>query len=99
MAGNFVQQATTTKFAFVSLRDAHRKNVWGNGSGGMTEMRSVQLPAELCGDVEKKFAHAFGSLDELLTCVLRDLVRDDARAADEAEQKLVEERLRELGYL
>ena len=62
-------------------------------------MRSVQLPSELCADVEKKFTRTFGSLEELLTCVLRDLVRDEARAADEAEQKLVEERLRELGYL
>jgi len=65
----------------------------------MSEMRTIQLPAELCAEVEKKFGHVFGSLEELLGFVLRDLSRDKARIADEAEQRLVEERLRELGYL
>lgn len=65
----------------------------------MPEMRVLQLPSELCAEAEKKFGHVFDSVEELLTAVLRDLLRDDARAADEAEQRLVEERLRELGYL
>lgn len=65
----------------------------------MPEMRTIQLPADLCVDAEKKFSSAFGGIEELLAFVLRDLLRDDARAADEAEQRLVEERLRELGYL
>jgi hypothetical protein len=30
---------------------------------------------------------------------LSELLRDDSSQADEAEQKLVEERLRELGYI
>jgi hypothetical protein len=65
----------------------------------MSDMRTIQLPADLCTDAEKKFGHLFGSVEELLASVLRDLLRGDARNADEAEQKLVEERLRELGYL
>jgi hypothetical protein len=65
----------------------------------MTEMRDVRLPAEVCAAAEKKFGHVFGSLEELLVFVLRDLARDDASRADQAEQRLVEERLRELGYL
>lgn len=65
----------------------------------MTEMREVRLPADLCAAVEKKFGHTFASLEELLTFVLRDLSRDDAAQFDQAEQRLVEERLRELGYL
>jgi hypothetical protein len=65
----------------------------------MAELRTVRLPADLCADAEKKFARAFGSVEELLTSVLHDLLRDDARTADETEQRLVEERLRELGYL
>ncbi|MGO9088656.1 MAG: hypothetical protein ACLQBK_25910 [Candidatus Sulfotelmatobacter sp.] len=64
----------------------------------MTEMRTVQLPADLCAAAEKKFAQRFGSLEELLAFVLRDLTRDEARQLDEAEQRLVEQRLRELGY-
>lgn len=65
----------------------------------MPEMRTIQLPADLCAEAEKKFDSVFGNVEEMLAFVLRDLLRDEARAADEAEQRLVEERLRELGYL
>ena len=65
----------------------------------MTEMRDVRLPADLCAAAEKKFAHKFSTLEELLGFLLRDLLRDDAVRADKAEQRLVEERLRDLGYL
>jgi hypothetical protein len=62
-------------------------------------MRTVQLPADLCVAAEKKLGQRFGSLEELLAFVLRDLTRDEASHLDEAEQRLVEQRLRELGYL
>jgi hypothetical protein len=65
----------------------------------MTEMREVRLPADLCAATEKKFGNTFANLEELLTFVLRDLSRDAAAEFDQAEQRLVEERLRELGYL
>lgn len=65
----------------------------------MADMRDVRLPADLCAAAEKKFAHVFPSLEELLVCVLRDLSRDESAQFDRAEQRLVEERLRELGYL
>ena len=65
----------------------------------MTEMRDVQLPADLCAAAEKKFGHVFTSLEELLIFVLRDLARDEAARSDQDEQRLVEQRLRELGYL
>lgn len=54
---------------------------------------------ELCAAVEKKFAGKFASVEELLVFVLRDLLRDDAVQLDRNEQKLVEQRLRDLGYL
>jgi hypothetical protein len=65
----------------------------------MTDLRAIQLPADLCSAAEKKFGQTFGSLEELLVFVLRDLMRDEARQFDEAEQHMVEQRLRELGYL
>lgn len=65
----------------------------------MTEIRAVQLPAELCAAAEKRFGHKFASVEELLTFLLQDLLRDDADQADLTEQRLVEQRLRELGYL
>ena len=65
----------------------------------MTEMRDVRLPADLCAAAEQKFSQTFANLEELLIFVLRDLSRDEASQFDQAEQRLVEERLRELGYL
>jgi hypothetical protein len=69
------------------------------GYGIVSEMRTVTLPADLCLQVEKKFSGRFGSLDQLLEFVLRDLLQDDALLADEAERRMVEQRLRDLGYL
>jgi hypothetical protein len=65
----------------------------------MTGMRDVRLPADLCAAAEKKFGSTFASVEELLVFILQDLLRDDASRLDQAEQRLVEERLRELGYL
>lgn len=65
----------------------------------MSEERDVRLPADLCAAVEEKFKQQFGSLEEFLTFVLRELLRDEAAQLDQQEQRIVEERLRELGYL
>jgi len=65
----------------------------------MSASRQVQLPEDLCAAAEKKFAARFHSVEELLEFILRDLVQDSAAAADENEQRIVEERLRELGYI
>ena len=65
----------------------------------MTGMREVRLPAELCEAAERKFSQKFGTLEELLTFILRVLSRDEALQLDLAEQRIIEERLRELGYI
>jgi hypothetical protein len=65
----------------------------------MTDFRNVSLPENLCAAAEEKFGQSFGGLQEFLVFVLRELVNDQAGSMDEAEQRLVEQRLRELGYL
>jgi hypothetical protein len=65
----------------------------------MSASRKLQLPEDLCAVAEKKFGAHFQSVEQLLEFVLRDLVHDSAAAADENEQRIVEERLRELGYI
>jgi hypothetical protein len=65
----------------------------------MTDLRTVQLPENLCSAAEKKFSGTFANVEELLVFILRDLLRDDAAKFDDAEQRFVEQRLRELGYL
>jgi hypothetical protein len=53
----------------------------------------------LCESAEKKFAQKFGTVEELLVFILRDLLRDDAARFDRTEEKLIEDRLRDLGYI
>jgi hypothetical protein len=63
------------------------------------DLREVRLPAELCNDAERRFGERFGTIEELLTFLLRELLRDDAAQMDQAEQRVVEQRLRDLGYI
>jgi hypothetical protein len=65
----------------------------------VNETRTVNLPADLCARAEKRFGNRFSNLEQLLEYILRDMLRDDADQADEAEQRIIEQRLRELGYL
>jgi hypothetical protein len=61
-------------------------------------MRSLQLPAELCRAAEEKFGKKYGGLESFLEFVLRELVRDET-PLDESEQRVIEQRLKDLGYL
>lgn len=62
-------------------------------------MRNVSLPAALCNRAEQKFGKRFSSVEELLEYVLTQVVGGDASHQDEAEQRMIEQRLRDLGYL
>jgi hypothetical protein len=64
-----------------------------------SELRDVRLPAELCSEAERRYAARFDDLEQLLTFLLRELLRDDAAQMDQAEQGIVEQRLRDLGYI
>ena len=61
--------------------------------------RTIQLPEELCARAEQKSAPAFGGLEPLLTLVLTELLRDDVEKLDQAEEKMIQARLRDLGYI
>jgi hypothetical protein len=65
----------------------------------MNEMRKVVLPEQLCRAAEEKFSHRFGTLEELLTATLNELLRDDGLRMDEQEQQIIEARLKALGYV
>lgn len=65
----------------------------------MSAEREVKLPADLCQKVEQLYGKRFGTLEQFLTFVLQELVRDDAAQADQAEQRIIEERLKDLGYI
>jgi NH3-dependent NAD+ synthetase len=63
------------------------------------EMRDLRLPSDLCQSAEEKYGNRFGTLEQLLTHVLEQLLRDDAKKIDQEEQRIIEERLKDLGYI
>jgi hypothetical protein len=65
----------------------------------MTELRTIHLPSDLCAEAEMRFGKQFGQLENLLTIVLQELLGNEATKLDRAEEQIIEERLRELGYI
>jgi hypothetical protein len=63
------------------------------------EKRAVELPKELCARLEKTFGKPFASFEDLLVYVMQKLTQEQASQMDEAEQKILEQRLRDLGYM
>jgi hypothetical protein len=61
--------------------------------------RDVKLSSALCDAAEKKFGARFGGLEPFLNSVLQELVRDDSAQMDQDEQRIVEQRLKDLGYI
>lgn len=65
----------------------------------MTRYRTIQLPEDLCAAAEKWLAGRFDNLEALLSFLLQEIVKDDESALNQTEQELVQQRLRELGYI
>lgn len=59
----------------------------------------VDIPGQVREELERLFVgDSFPDIDALLRFVLAELTRDDARRLDEAEQAVIEQRLKDLGY-
>ncbi len=70
------------------------------GSGRLTtQYRTIRLPEDLCAETEKWMAGRFDNLESLLTFLLREVASNDAAKLDQAEEEIVEQRLRDLGYI
>ena len=59
-----------------------------------SDLREVRLPAELCNEAERRFAGASAVWRNFWYFVLRELLRDEAAQMDQAEQRVIEQRLR-----
>jgi hypothetical protein len=65
----------------------------------MTEnIRQLELPEDMCRAVEQRFGSNYGGLEEFLIFVLRELTRD-ANQKDKTDRRVIEDRLRDLGYI
>ena len=65
----------------------------------MRNTRNICLPEELCRAAEHEFGQRFQSIDEMITELLRELLRDDAARMDKQELEVIEQRLRSMGYV
>ena len=63
------------------------------------ECRSVRLPEELCEKAEQWMGSRFGSLESLITFVLQEIITDEGTKMDQEEEEMVQQRLRDLGYI
>jgi hypothetical protein len=65
----------------------------------VSDFRLVRLPEELCGQAERWLKGRFDSLEALITFALQEIVSDDGSKLDEQEEGMVQQRLRDLGYI
>jgi hypothetical protein len=62
-------------------------------------LRQVSLPEDLCSAAEELYGKRFPSLEELIVFLLEEVTRRDSVRLDQEEQRIIEERLKDLGYL
>jgi len=65
----------------------------------MTQYRMVRLPEDLCVEAEKWLTGRFENLETMVCFLVREMIREDANKLDQAEEQLIQQRLRELGYI
>jgi len=65
----------------------------------LTQQRTVQLPEDLCKEAEQWLQGRFENIEALLKFLLLEIVRGDSSKLDQREEEIVQQRLRDLGYL
>jgi len=65
----------------------------------MSQYRSLQVPEELCQRAEEWIDGRFENLEALVCFTLQELLRTDARKLDHHEEEMIQQRLKDLGYI
>ncbi len=65
----------------------------------MTQYRTIKLPEDLCAAAEKYAAGRFDGLESLVSFLLQEILKDEGVKFDRAEEQMIEQRLRDLGYI
>ena len=63
------------------------------------QYRSVRLPEELCQQADAWLKGRFENLDALLAFLLQEVIKDEGAKLDQQEEEMVQQRLRDLGYI
>ncbi len=61
--------------------------------------RSIRVPEPLCEQAEKWMNGRFESLEALVAFMLQEIVDEKGARLDQQEEELVQQRLRDLGYI
>ena len=64
-----------------------------------TPYRTFNLPEDLCAEAETWMAGRFDNIESLLSFLLQEIVKDDGSKLDQAEEEIIEQRLKDLGYI
>jgi hypothetical protein len=62
-------------------------------------LRQIGLPEDLCAAAEELYGKRFPNLEKLIVFLLEEVTRRDAVTLDQEEQRIIEERLKALGYI
>lgn len=65
----------------------------------MTHYRTVQLPEDVCAQAEQWLNGRFDNIEALIDFLLREIMKDDGSSLDQREEEIVQQRLRDLGYI
>jgi hypothetical protein len=63
------------------------------------QYRSVQLPESLCSEAEAWLKGRFENLEALIIFSLQEIIKDEGTKLDQQEEEMVQQRLRDLGYI
>jgi hypothetical protein len=63
------------------------------------QLRTVQLREELCVRAETWLKGRFDSLEGLLSFLLEEIIKEEGAKLDQREEEIVQQRLRDLGYI
>jgi hypothetical protein len=62
-------------------------------------LRQVSLPEDLCSAAEELYGVRFANLEKLIVFLLEEVTRRDSVTLDQEERRIIEERLKALGYI
>ena len=63
------------------------------------QYRTVRLPEGLCKEAESWLHGRFENLEALITFAVRETIKDEGAKLDQREEEMVQQRLRDLGYI
>ena len=63
------------------------------------QYRNVRLPEGLCSEADAWLKGRFESLDALIIFALQEIIKDESAKLDQEEEEMVQQRLKDLGYI